>query len=144
MTPDCLMVQDEAALRATGMSRQKVTYARELAKAVASGTLNLTSLSTMESSAARAALTGVKGIGEWTATIYQMLAILHPDVWPHGDRALALSVRNIMGLRTVPDQKRLERLGRRYKPWRSVAARLYWYHYLDGGNPQPDGEPAHV
>ena len=89
----------------------------------------------LEDDAARMALTRIKGIGDWTATIYQMVALRHPDVWPHGDRALAVAVQQVKGLEATPDQETLIIIGNEYRPWRSVAAHLFWYHYLDGKSP---------
>ena len=78
----------------------------------------------------RSELTRIKGIGRWTADIYLMEALLRPDVWPVGDLALAVAVQRVKRLEGVPGPVALEALGDAYRPWRAVAARLFWHHYL--------------
>ncbi len=143
-TPDSYLALDDDALREAGLSRQKTLYTRELAHKMTNGAIDIDALPEMPVESARALLTSVKGIGEWTASIYQMLAILHPDIWPTGDRALAVAVKAVQGLASVPDPEALSRIGDRYRPWRSVATRLYWYHYLAGGSPAPEMEVQSV
>ena len=135
LTPEVFLKQSDHALRTIGFSRQKTTYTRHLAQSILDGELNLAALQNLEDDSVRAALTRIKGIGDWTATIYQMMALRHPDVWPHGDRALAVAVQRVKGLEATPDQETLIAIGDAYRPWRSVAARLFWYHYLDGNSP---------
>jgi DNA-3-methyladenine glycosylase II len=70
LTPVRFLTYDDAALRAAGFSRQKARYGRDLAQAVARGSLKLRGLSRLDDARARAALMAVKGIGPWTAEIY--------------------------------------------------------------------------
>lgn len=135
LTPELFLKRDDSALRAIGLSRQKTRYTQHLAQAIAHGELDLATLPDQSDDAARAALKRIKGIGDWTATIYQMTALRHPDVWPHSDRAIAVAVQQVKGLPKVPDQESLIDIGDGYRPWRSVAARLFWHHYLDGESP---------
>ena len=53
-----------------------------------------------------------------------------PDVWPVGDIALAESVGEVKGLGHRPGPVEMEALGEAWRPWRSVAARLFWLDYL--------------
>ena len=76
------------------------------------------------------ALLKVRGIGTWTANIYLLMALRRPDIWPHGDLALAESARRMRKLEHRPDYDRLDRMARRWRPWRSVAARILWHAYL--------------
>lgn len=134
ITPRAFLGLDDAALKAVGFSRQKTAYGRILAQAVLSGELDLAGLASLEERAVRAELTRLKGIGRWTADIYLMEALLHPDIWPSGDLALAAAVRRVKGLESVPSPADLERIGEFYRPWRSVAARIFWHHYLSAPN----------
>jgi DNA-3-methyladenine glycosylase II len=72
----------------------------------------------------------IKGIGRWTSDIYLLMALLRPDVWPRGDLALASAVQQIKRLKHRPTEEELGDLSNAWKPWRSVAARLLWNHYL--------------
>ncbi len=79
---------------------------------------------------AGAALTTVPGIGRWTANIYLLMALRRPDVWPVYDLALRQSFKRLRGLREAPSDDELATKARRWRPYRSVAARLLWHYYL--------------
>jgi DNA-3-methyladenine glycosylase II len=143
-TPETYLAFSDETLRDIGLSRQKIRYTKNLAQALATDQLVLEELPGLENEAVRHRLTAISGIGDWTATIYLMMALRHPDVWPQGDRALAVAVQKVNGLDTTPDQNLLTAIGEEYRPWRSVAARLYWFQYLDGGSPAPDIEVSSV
>jgi DNA-3-methyladenine glycosylase II len=142
ITPENFLMLDDAALRAIGFSRQKTAYGRILAQELLEGSLDLTALPVLEDDAVRAELMKIKGIGRWTADIYLMEAILRPDIWPTGDLALAIAVKRVKNLAAVPRPAQLEELGQLYRPWRSVAARLFWHHYLSGMDQKPPYMPG--
>lgn len=128
--PEAFLELTDDTLKAIGFSRQKMGYGRLLAHAVLSGELDLEGLTHLDDNAVRAELTKIKGIGRWTADIYLMEALLRPDVWPAGDLALAVAVQRVKRLDSVPPPSVLAQLGERYRPWRAVAARLFWHFYL--------------
>lgn len=132
LTPRSFLSLDDDALLGVGFSRQKRGYARSLAHAILNRRLDLEELSGMEDEDARALLIQQRGIGPWTANIYLMMALRRLDVWPAGDLALAAAVQRVKRLRTRPHPDRLARLGEQWRPWRSVAARIFWHHYLNG------------
>lgn len=130
VTPASFLKLDDADLKAIGFSRQKMAYGRILAQAVLDGDLNLEALQTLDDNDVRIRLTKLKGIGRWTADIYLMEALLRPDIWPASDLALAVAVQRVKRQAELPGPRVLEELGEMYRPWRSVAARLFWHHYL--------------
>jgi len=132
LTPESFLSLGDEALRAIGFSRQKARYSRELALEILSGRLDLTALSSLPDHEVRAELTRVKGIGEWSANIYLLLSLLRPDAWPAGDLALALAVQRVKALDTRPTPFDLEQMSEAWRPWRAVAARLFWHEYLSG------------
>ena len=75
-------------------------------------------------------LTSLKGIGPWTASIYLLMVLLRPDVWPEGDLALLVSMKEVYGLDETPSKEVAARIADDWKPWRSVAARILWHNYL--------------
>lgn len=132
VTPESFLDFDDARLRAFGFSRQKALYCRLLARAVIDGELDLSKLSSSSDDEARAELVKLKGIGAWTAEIYLLRALLRPDAWPAGDLALQLAARQVKRLPVRPTSAELDALAERWRPWRAVAARLLWLHYLRG------------
>ena len=84
---------------------------------------------------AMATMTALKGIGPWTAEIYLLFCVGHPDIFPAGDLALQSGVQaGAAGCATRPDEKKLRKLAEKWSPWRGVAARLFWAYYRVGGN----------
>ncbi len=119
-----------AELRRYGITRQKSEYCLDLAQFIVAGKLDLPALARADDTTARLALRAVRGIGCWTADIYLLMALRRPDVWPNGDLALAESARHVKRLSARPTDEQLFRIATRWKPWRSVAARILWHHYL--------------
>jgi DNA-3-methyladenine glycosylase II len=130
LTPQGLAALGQRGLRSLGVTRQKAGYCRGLAGTIVRGNLDMTRLSRMDDGAARAALTAVRGVGPWTADIYLLMALRRADIWPSGDLALAASARQIKRLRHPPSPERLAKLAEAWRPYRSVAARMLWQHYL--------------
>ena len=134
LTPESFLGLDDRTLLVAGFSRQKTRYGRCLAEAIVSGELNLRGLARRDDGPAHAELTKIKGIGRWTSDIYLMMALRRPDIWPVGDLALVTAAQQVKRLRTRPGPEKLEKLGARWQPFRSVAAHILWHHYLSQGS----------
>jgi DNA-3-methyladenine glycosylase II len=117
-------------LRQIGVTRQKAAYCHGLARRVLDGTLDLARVARAPDDEGRQMLLDVPGLGPWSVDIYFLMALRRPDVWPRGDLALAAAVRDVKGLRTLPSHEQQLRLSESWAPWRSVAARILWAHYL--------------
>lgn len=130
LTPERLLTLDDATLKVVGFSRQKTRYGRALATAILAGSLDLAGLARLDDEAVRAALTQVVGIGRWTADIYLLMALRRPDIWPVGDLALVSAAREVLELPQAPKADELAVLSAAWQPWRAVAARILWHHYL--------------
>jgi len=131
LEPAPFLTLDDTTLKAIGFSGQKGRYCRELAKAVLDGTLDLEALGDLDDNQVRTELIKITGIGRWTADIYLLMALGRPDVWPRGDLALYKAMQDLKGLLSQPTPEEFEMLGEPWRPWRSVAARMLWNHYLN-------------
>ena len=127
--PSALLGLSDAQLRAIGFSRQKAGYARDLAAALADG-FDLQGLADLPDEEVRSSLMRLRGIGRWTADIYLIMCLRRPDVWPHGDQALATAARELLELPERPTFDALELRARSWRPHRATAARILWHHYL--------------
>lgn len=123
--PRKIMWATDDELRAAGLSRQKVKYARSLAQA----RINFNALQDMPTSDVVATLTEVSGIGIWTAEIYAMFSLGRADVFAPGDLALQESARVLFKLNARPTEKQMRQMAEAWSPWRAVAARLLWAYY---------------
>ena len=127
--PAPLLRLTDEELRTIGFSRQKAGYTRTLANAMLDG-FDLAALDAMPDDEVRTALIAMPGIGPWTADIYLTMCLLRPDVWPHGDLALATSARDLLELEVRPTFAELAAIAERWHPYRAVAARILWHDYL--------------
>jgi DNA-3-methyladenine glycosylase II len=127
--PRAFLELSDAELRAIGFSRQKAGYARDLATALADG-FDLEELADLPDEEVRSSLMRLRGIGRWTADIYLIMCLRRPDVWPHGDQALATAARELLELPKRPTFDALEQRARSWRPHRAAAARILWHHYL--------------
>ena len=117
-------------LRECGLSRQKVNYARALAIAK----IDYKKLHFLSTDQATEILVKVSGIGRWTAEIYAMFSLNHPDVFPAGDLALQEATRILYNLKDRPKEKEMRQIAQRWKPWRSVASLALWEYYAKNKN----------
>ena len=124
-SPANLLAMDETALRACGLSGQKIRYARALAEA----NVDYVALAALPEDEAIARLTAIKGIGVWTAEIYLMFSVGRADVLAAGDLALQEAARILFDLPDRPKDAALRELAAPWSPWRSVAARILWAYY---------------
>jgi DNA-3-methyladenine glycosylase II len=129
-TPGRFLKLTETKMRGLGFSRQKARYTRLLADSIQRRQLDLRLLHDLHDDHVREKLLALKGIGPWTADIYLLSALRRPDIWPVGDLALATAVQEVKRLRKRPSAEKLERMSAPWRPWRAVAARLFWHAYL--------------
>jgi len=126
--PDAAAIaaQGDAALRAVGLSGQKVGYLRDLSGRIADGRLDLDALDSLPDDAVVERLTAVKGFGRWTAEMFLMFRLHRPDVLPAGDLGIVNAIQRLYKLRKRPDAKRILKMGEAWKPYRSVASWYLW------------------
>lgn len=120
---------DDEALRACGLSAPKIRTLRAVSEAIARGDLPLDDLAALDADAAHEALVAVKGIGPWTADIYLLFCLGHPDAFAAGDLALQEGARLAYTLDTRPKPAELLTLADQWRPWRGVAAKVLWAYY---------------
>jgi DNA-3-methyladenine glycosylase II len=126
--PGSIARASDDQLRAAGLSRQKLSYARSLAEQVTSGQLDLDHLPE-DDEAAIAALVAVKGIGRWSAEVYLLFAEGRGDIWPAGDLAVQIEIGRILGHEARPSEKLTRELAEAWRPYRGAAAIFTWHHY---------------
>ena len=120
-----------AGLRQLGLTRQKAGYIHGLAIRLLSGELDLSAVARADDAVGRRDLLAVPGLGPWSVDIYYTMALRRPDVWPRGDLALPSAMRDVKHLDHLPTPYEQWQMALAWAPWRSVAARFLWAHYLD-------------
>lgn len=126
-SPRQILAADDAALRATGLSRQKVAALRDLAARTAEGVVpGWDEMQALEDAAIIARLTQVRGVGEWTVHMLLMFRLGRPDVLPTLDYAVRYGYKLAYRKRKMPTPRELAQFGERWRPYRSVASWYLW------------------
>lgn len=126
---DAIARADDKALRAVGLSRPKVKTLQAVASAVRDNELDCARLEGRSYDDVAATLTAIHGIGPWTAEIFMLFCLGHPDIFPVGDIALQQGVKDAFDLAERPKGDELKAIAAQWSPWRAVAARLFWAYY---------------
>jgi DNA-3-methyladenine glycosylase II len=131
-TATAFLKAEAEALRACGLSRQKLAALTDLAEHVVSRKLNFKKMPELENEAVLEALTQVRGVGVWTAQIFLMFALQRPNVLPLGDFGIRNAVRQAYGLKEMPKPAELQKIAEPWHPYCTVASWYLW-RSLDGG-----------
>lgn len=130
LTPHAVMALGTQGLREFGLTRQKSAYCHGLATRIIERSLDLALVARTPDAAGRAMLLAVPGLGPWSVDIYYLMALRRPDIWPQGDLALAIALRDVLQLTATPSRDEQQAIAERWAPWRSAAARVIWMEYL--------------
>lgn len=131
VTPAKLLSLTDEELRACYFSRQKIIYARELAKAIQSKKLRLKNLSLLPDEEIRAEMIQLKGIGHWTIDVYLMHALQRSDLFPLGDIALVNSLKEVKQLPKEISKEEMLAIAESWRPHRTIAAMILWHAYIN-------------
>lgn len=124
--PAQILKIEEPALRKAGLSGQKARYIRSVAEQTHSGQLAIEMLHELNDEEIIAALTQVKGIGVWTVQMFLMFRLGRPDVLPVGDLGIQKGVQRAYGLRKLPKPERVQKIGKKWAPYRTVGSWYMW------------------
>lgn len=126
VTPAGILKASVPSLRSAGLSESKVKSLKELSKAIESKELNLLTLKKVSPEEAALRLSGIYGIGQWTAEMFLIFAVGSPDVFSPGDLILARRMQKLMNLPENISQKEMAKLAERWSPYRSYVSLLFW------------------
>jgi DNA-3-methyladenine glycosylase II len=126
LSPQALAAVPDEAMRAAGLSRNKLASLRDLSAKVIDGTVDLNASPGRGDDEVIASLLTVRGIGRWTAEMYLMFELRRLDVWPVDDLGVRQGYGVAWGLDPPPRPGQLAPLGDPFRPYRSVVARYCW------------------
>lgn len=126
-TPKLLLQISDEELKSCGVSRQKISYIKNLALCIEENKIDLESFHSKSENEVYAELIQLKGIGKWTAQVYLMFCLEKKDVFPVGDIAVQHTMRELFQTETLEE---MEIHANNWKPYRSLATYLLWHHYL--------------
>ena len=126
ITPQALLKYSEETLRSTGMSWSKTRFIRDLAHTVVNKDIHLKELVEKSNEEVIKELTKIKGIGPWTAEMFLMFTLGREDVFSHGDLGLKRAIQNLYDFKKEPTRKQIEKISRKWSPYRTYACRILW------------------
>ena len=124
ITPAGIEAADPDALRAVGLSRQKVEYVKAVAAAHRDGRIDRDRFAEMDNAAVAEALTDVRGVGPWTAKMYLLFCLGREDVFPVEDLGIRNAMQELYG--TEMDRSAMMEHAEQWAPYRSYASRYLW------------------
>jgi DNA-3-methyladenine glycosylase II len=126
ITPESILKLRPQRMRKLGLSQQKMSYIRELARMTRDGDVNFEGCSALENEAVIEHLTRVKGIGVWTVHMFLIFALRRHDVLPTGDLGVRAAMKKAYGLDELPKPDEMERIAAAWRPYCSVASWYLW------------------
>jgi DNA-3-methyladenine glycosylase II len=126
LTPDSVLSLSKTEMRACGLSKQKLSYIRDLAEKTESGEIDFAALPKMSDEEVIEHLTRVKGIGVWSAQMFLMFALRRPNVLACGDFGVQAAIRKHYKKRKHPKPKDVAKIGRPWAPYSSIACWYLW------------------
>jgi DNA-3-methyladenine glycosylase II len=126
LTPEGILNLSEEQLRGVGLSKQKLSYLRDLAEKTQTGALDFSQMAALPDTEVIKTLTQVKGIGVWTAHMFLMFSLRRPDVLPTGDLGIQMAIRKHYRKRKLPKPVQMEKIAKSWSPYRSVACWYLW------------------
>jgi len=124
--PGIMMKISNEDFRQAGISKQKAPYLRDLASKVYNKDVNLNRVSLLDDQQVIDELIKIKGIGKWSAEMFLIFHLGRLDVWPVDDLGLQKGVQQLLNLDQRPDKKALVEIGKKWRPYRSIATWYLW------------------
>jgi len=126
LTPEGILQLSEEQMRGVGLSKQKLSYLRDLAGKAARGEVDFARLPDLPDDEVIKELTKIKGIGVWTAHMFLMFSLRRPNVLPTGDLGIQMAIRKHYRKRKIPKPAQMQKIARCWEPYRSVACWYLW------------------
>jgi DNA-3-methyladenine glycosylase II len=124
--PESVLAAKPEALRAAGLSGNKLAAIIDLASKFVDGTVPMHDLDELSDDEIVARLVTVRGVGRWTAEMFLLFQLCRPDVWPVDDLGVRNGWARIHDMEKPPTAKELAVLGDPFRPHRSTAAWYCW------------------
>lgn len=126
VTPHAVLQTPPEELAGTGLGETKTEYLRESARAFRDNDYSRDAFAGASNDEVRDTLTGIRGVGEWTANMYLIFVLGREDVLPLGDLAVRRGIESLYGVETRDE---MCRVAEAWRPYRSYGTRYVWNWY---------------
>ena len=115
-----------SSLRSAGLSRQKVSYLKNIAKSFKNKSFNIRNLKKMDDEQAISYITQLKGLGIWSAQMFLMFNLNRPDIFPTKDIGLVRAISKNYKTSYPPSERFLNKISKLHLGYRSVFTWYMW------------------
>ena len=115
-----------STLRSAGLSRQKISYLKNIAKSFKDKSFNIRDLKKMSDEEAISYITELKGLGIWSAQMFLMFNLNRPDIFPTKDIGLVRAISKNYKTSYPPSERFLNKISKLHLGYRSVFTWYMW------------------
>ena len=126
INPKTVLKLSTRTLKSAGLSRQKVSYLKNIAKNFNTGSFDLKRLKKMEDVDAINYITQLKGLGVWSAQMFLMFNLNRPDIFPVKDIGLLRAISKNYKVSYPPSDRFLEKISKLHLGYRTVFTWYMW------------------
>lgn len=132
LSTDEVLKLDKEDMRMAGLSFQKISYVKNLAKFFKENTFQQRDVERMTDEEISHELTKIKGIGQWTVDMFLMFTLNRPDIMPYTDLGIKKGFKQIFNMNNLPSKKEMESHSKKWRPFRTMACWYLWRVVDDG------------
>ncbi|HCA27312.1 MAG TPA: DNA-3-methyladenine glycosylase [Betaproteobacteria bacterium] len=126
IAPQPLYEATPETLQGCGLSRRKIEYLQDLARHFLDGALQPARWGALDDETVIQELTGVRGVGRWTAEMFLIFSLLRPNILPLDDIGLQRAMSNHYSAGQPISKLKIREIAECWQPWRSVATWYLW------------------
>jgi len=134
LTPCEAVEVDDSIYLKCGVSKAKTRHIKELAKTFSKDPDIINKFKNLDADSLQHEVTKIKGFGPWSASIFSLFYMQHPNVFVYGDASVYRAIRILYGKNTTTEKKLLDNHIKKWAPYNSVACMMMW-HWVDNGMP---------
>ena len=126
IVPKTVLKLTSRSLKSAGLSHQKITYLKNIAKNFKNKFFNIRDLKKMDDNLAIDYITQLKGLGVWSAQMFLMFNLNRPDIFPTKDIGLIRAISKNYKTSYPPSERFLNKISKMHSGYRSVFTWYMW------------------
>ena len=126
INPSTILKISSQNLRRVGLSRQKISYLKNISKAFRNKSFDMKEIKKMTDDEAISYITKIKGLGVWSAEMFLMFNLNRPDIFPIKDIGLLRAISKNYKTSYPPSKKFLDKISRLHNGNRTMFTWYMW------------------
>jgi DNA-3-methyladenine glycosylase II len=126
IVPYIVLRLSSRTLKSAGLSHQKISYLKNIAKNFSNKSFNVRELKKMNDEEAINYITKLKGLGVWSAEMFLMFNLNRPNIFPIKDIGLLRAISKNYKTSYPPSKRFLDKISRLHAGYRTVFTWYMW------------------